>query len=162
MCGWRARNLLRIHTHHVWPNHSHTSSQRVRGGRQPVRQQQRLHRHGRRLHVRVRFWGLFQLHRQWPQLRGCALFGRGRGRGVGCVATIVGCARNLSHNNAFNDDQQPTTTPLHQNTTDINECSAATNPCGSNSVCTNTDGGFLCTCKQGYSSSSGRDCQGRC
>ena len=36
--------------------------------------------------------------------------------------------------------------------TDINECAAATNPCGANSTCTNTTGSYTCTCAAGFKS----------
>ena len=33
---------------------------------------------------------------------------------------------------------------------DINECSAGTDMCASNSTCTNTEGGYNCSCDTGY------------
>ena len=33
---------------------------------------------------------------------------------------------------------------------DINECDATNSPCGDNSICDNTDGGFECGCLPGY------------
>ena len=33
---------------------------------------------------------------------------------------------------------------------DINECIAGTNDCSSNARCTNTAGGFDCTCNSGF------------
>ena len=33
---------------------------------------------------------------------------------------------------------------------DIDECSADTSPCDRNANCTNSNGSYSCTCKQGY------------
>ena len=44
-------------------------------------------------------------------------------------------------------------------TTDIDECSAETNPCDENADCTNIDGSFSCTCKEGFTG-DGKTCQG--
>ena len=33
---------------------------------------------------------------------------------------------------------------------DVNECSAMTHDCHSNADCTNTNGGFTCACKSGF------------
>ena len=35
-------------------------------------------------------------------------------------------------------------------TSDIDECSAESNPCDENSDCTNIDGSYNCVCKQGF------------
>ena len=42
---------------------------------------------------------------------------------------------------------------------DINECSADTSPCDENADCTNTDGSYSCTCKQGFTG-NGAVCEG--
>ena len=42
---------------------------------------------------------------------------------------------------------------------DIDECSAETSPCDSNANCTNSDGSYSCTCKQGFTG-DGRACEG--
>ena len=44
-------------------------------------------------------------------------------------------------------------------TTDIDECSADSNPCDVNADCTNSDGSYSCTCKQGFTG-DGATCQG--
>ena len=44
---------------------------------------------------------------------------------------------------------------------DIDECLALEGPCGNNSVCTNTNGSFLCDCLSGFTG-DGIDCQGQC
>lgn len=45
--------------------------------------------------------------------------------------------------------------------TDINECaSAGTNNCSSNTICTNTLGGYECNCVDGYHSDSFSTCSG--
>ena len=44
-------------------------------------------------------------------------------------------------------------------TTDIDECSAETNPCDENADCANIDGSFSCTCKEGFTG-DGKTCQG--
>ena len=44
---------------------------------------------------------------------------------------------------------------------DLNECAnSASNSCSSNATCTNTPGGFYCTCNQGYTG-NGEICTGR-
>lgn len=43
--------------------------------------------------------------------------------------------------------------------TDVDECSAKSTPCDSNADCSNSDGSFSCTCKQGFTG-DGRVCQG--
>ena len=43
--------------------------------------------------------------------------------------------------------------------TDVDECSAESTPCDSNADCSNSDGSFRCTCKQGFTG-DGRVCQG--
>ena len=46
-------------------------------------------------------------------------------------------------------------------TLDIDECEANPGICGANSVCTNTDGSYLCQCDPGYSGNAdGTNCQG--
>ena len=42
---------------------------------------------------------------------------------------------------------------------DIDECSADTSPCDENADCTNTDGSYSCTCKQGFTG-NGAVCEG--
>ena len=42
---------------------------------------------------------------------------------------------------------------------DIDECSADSSSCDENADCTNTDGSFRCTCKQGFTG-DGENCQG--
>ena len=45
---------------------------------------------------------------------------------------------------------------------DINECaSPGDNNCSTNATCTNTPGGFTCTCNQGYTG-DGVTCMGKC
>jgi hypothetical protein len=41
---------------------------------------------------------------------------------------------------------------------DIDECTDGTHNCSSNAVCTNTEGGFTCTCEEGYSG-NGTTCE---
>ena len=45
---------------------------------------------------------------------------------------------------------------------DVDECSSAgTNPCGPNSLCTNTVGSHICSCGKGYRKENGSNtCQG--
>ena len=38
---------------------------------------------------------------------------------------------------------------------DINECTAGTDDCSANAACTNTDGGFDCTCNPGFTDTRG-------
>ena len=45
------------------------------------------------------------------------------------------------------------------NSLDINECSTNTHNCYANATCTNTAGGFTCTCKTGYTG-NGQLCTG--
>lgn len=45
------------------------------------------------------------------------------------------------------------------NFTDIDECSSMSNPCMENSVCSNTKGSYVCTCKPGYLD-IGHSCKG--
>ena len=42
---------------------------------------------------------------------------------------------------------------------DIDECSADSSPCDENAGCTNSDGSYSCTCKQGFTG-EGTVCQG--
>ena len=42
---------------------------------------------------------------------------------------------------------------------DIDECTAKSHDCHLSAVCTNTDGSFNCTCKEGYSG-DGKSCNG--
>jgi len=42
---------------------------------------------------------------------------------------------------------------------DIDECSAESNPCDENADCTNSDGSYNCTCKQGFTG-NGTSCEG--
>ena len=42
---------------------------------------------------------------------------------------------------------------------DIDECAIGTDMCDMNANCTNTDGGYNCTCQSGYSG-NGVDCEG--
>ena len=41
----------------------------------------------------------------------------------------------------------------------MDECSAEISPCDSNANCTNSDGSYSCTCKQGFTG-DGRACEG--
>ncbi len=43
---------------------------------------------------------------------------------------------------------------------DIDECSADPSPCDENADCTNSDGSYSCTCKQGFTG-NGTACEGR-
>jgi len=47
---------------------------------------------------------------------------------------------------------------------DINECTAGTDDCSANAECSNTDGGFDCTCNTGFTDthSDGTQCDGKC
>ena len=42
---------------------------------------------------------------------------------------------------------------------DIDECSAESSPCDENADCTNSDGSYTCTCKQGFAG-NGTICEG--
>ena len=44
-------------------------------------------------------------------------------------------------------------------TSDIDECSAVLNPCDEKADCSNTDGSYSCTCKQGFTG-DGVSCSG--
>ena len=44
-------------------------------------------------------------------------------------------------------------------TADIDECSADSRPCGENADCTNSEGSYSCTCKQGFTG-DGAVCEG--
>ena len=44
-------------------------------------------------------------------------------------------------------------------TSDIDECSADSSPCDENADCTNSDGSYSCTCKQGFTG-NGSTCTG--
>ena len=46
---------------------------------------------------------------------------------------------------------------------DINECDAGTDDCSDNAACTNTDGGFDCTCHSGFADvlGDGTQCDGK-
>ena len=44
------------------------------------------------------------------------------------------------------------------NCVDINECATNNSPCGANSICDNTDGGFACGCKFGYQLDTNGQC----
>ena len=44
-------------------------------------------------------------------------------------------------------------------TSDIDECSAVLNPCDEKADCSNTDGSYSCTCKQGFTG-DGSTCEG--
>ena len=44
-------------------------------------------------------------------------------------------------------------------TSDIDECAADSSPCDENADCTNTDGSYSCTCKQGFNG-DGMSCKG--
>ena len=54
------------------------------------------------------------------------------------------------------------TIPLVYTVPDINECVEVPELCGGSeaSVCTNTDGGYTCTCKSGYQLSDQNVCKG--
>ncbi len=43
---------------------------------------------------------------------------------------------------------------------DIDECSNGQAVCDANALCTNTDGGYTCTCKDGYDG-DGQNCRGK-
>jgi hypothetical protein len=43
--------------------------------------------------------------------------------------------------------------------TDIDECAAEQSPCGENSVCTNTEGGYDCACADGYTATDDGACE---
>ena len=43
---------------------------------------------------------------------------------------------------------------------DVDECSAGTDNCGTNAACTNTVGSFTCACNSGYSG-DGQTCTGK-
>ena len=43
---------------------------------------------------------------------------------------------------------------------DLDECSAETSPCNKNADCSNSDGSYSCTCKQGFTG-DGVICTGR-
>jgi len=45
-------------------------------------------------------------------------------------------------------------------TLDIDECSAEASPCDENADCTNTDGSYICNCKQGFDG-DGEVCEGK-
>ena len=42
---------------------------------------------------------------------------------------------------------------------DVNECSADSNPCDDNADCSNTEGSYSCRCKLGFTG-NGTTCQG--
>ena len=42
---------------------------------------------------------------------------------------------------------------------DFDECSLEPSPCDENADCTNTDGSYICTCKQGFTG-NGSICEG--
>jgi len=42
---------------------------------------------------------------------------------------------------------------------DVDECSGESSPCDVNADCTNSDGSYSCTCKQGFTG-NGTICQG--
>ena len=44
-------------------------------------------------------------------------------------------------------------------TTDVDECSSESSPCDNNADCTNSDGSYTCTCKQGFIG-DGESCTG--
>ena len=46
------------------------------------------------------------------------------------------------------------------NQSDIDECSADPSPCNENAECTNSDGSYSCTCKQGFDG-DGTACEGK-
>ena len=50
---------------------------------------------------------------------------------------------------------------LHLVSADINECEQETYPCHSNANCTDTDGSFNCTCREGFEG-NGFNCTGMC
>ena len=43
---------------------------------------------------------------------------------------------------------------------DIDECSTDSSPCDENAECTNSDGSYSCTCKQGFTG-DGTTCDGK-
>ena len=44
--------------------------------------------------------------------------------------------------------------------TDTDECSADSKPCDENADCTNSEGSYSCTCKQGFTG-DGTTCEGK-
>ena len=44
--------------------------------------------------------------------------------------------------------------------TDVDECSADASPCDKNAECTNNDGSFSCSCREGFDG-NGLVCQGK-
>ena len=44
---------------------------------------------------------------------------------------------------------------------DIDECSEDSSPCDENADCSNSDGSYSCTCKQGFTG-NGTVCEGIC
>ena len=48
---------------------------------------------------------------------------------------------------------------MFNQTLDVNECSAATNYCDTNAICTITEGEYTCVCKSGYAG-DGKSCLG--
>ena len=47
---------------------------------------------------------------------------------------------------------------------DINECTGSKKVCTDNATCTNTAGGFYCTCNAGFTDTleDGSQCEGKC
>ena len=43
---------------------------------------------------------------------------------------------------------------------DTNECNEVPGPCSENAICVNTDGGYSCTCNEGFEG-NGVLCEGR-
>ncbi len=44
--------------------------------------------------------------------------------------------------------------------TDVNECLEGEDNCDANAECNNTEGGYECTCREGFSG-NGTDCEGK-
>ena len=74
------------------------------------------------------------------------------------VLTVIPPRLLTQYSSKFTTDFKVKPCPISFSS-DIDECSAESSPCDVNADCTNSDGSYFCTCKQGFTG-DGSVCRG--
>ena len=74
------------------------------------------------------------------------------------VLTVIPPRLLTQYSSKFTTDFKVKPCPISFSS-DIDECSAESSPCDENADCTNSDGSYFCTCKQGFTG-DGSVCRG--